>query len=84
MFFDLARARAHLGPEGSALLAKTCGAKLIVPYHYGTFDVPPGGPFGGEPNEYEHMVANLPGRFQVVQPGELIRLPLRPPIAASA
>ena len=76
LFFDASRARAHLGPEGSAQLAEACGAKLIIPYHYGTYDTKPGGPFNCDPEDFRHMVAGLPGRYLTVQPGEVIRLPL--------
>ena len=33
----------HLGPDGSAELARTCGAKTLVAYHYGTFEAPEDG-----------------------------------------
>ena len=42
LFFDVAAVESHLGPEGSARLAETSGASVLLAYHYGTFDLPPG------------------------------------------
>ncbi len=74
LFFDVAPARAHLGPEGSARLAESCGAKDLIAYHYGTFDVPPGPPFGSDPEECRALVESLSARFHVVGPGEVFRV----------
>ena len=76
LFFDVAAVDSHLGPEGSARLARTCGAKVMVAYHYGTFDLPPGSFGGCDPKDALPYVAGLPGRFLQLNPGELLRLPL--------
>lgn len=70
LMFDVARARAHLGPEGSARLAETCGAKKMIAYHYGTYDVPPGGPFGCDPEDCSGFVRGLDAQFLTPNPGE--------------
>ena len=70
LFFDIAEARAHLGPTGSAKLASSCGASYLIAYHYGTLDVPPGGPFGSDPAGCYPLIANLSARFLPLRPGE--------------
>ena len=76
LFFDVAAVNAHLGPAGSAKLAKTCGAKVLVAYHYGTF-VLPAGSFGGcDPKDSLPYVKELSATFLQLNPGELLRLPL--------
>jgi L-ascorbate metabolism protein UlaG (beta-lactamase superfamily) len=71
LMFDVAAVDSHLGPEGSARLAETCGAAVMIPYHYGTFDLPPGS-FGGCTLEdaipYASRVA---ARFLPVNPGQV-------------
>jgi len=79
LFFDVAVCRSHLGPEGSARLAATCGAADLIAYHYGTVDVPPGGPFGSDPAGCLPLVADLPSRFLLLNPGEPFRLPSAAP-----
>ncbi len=74
LWFDIAQALAHLGPEGSARLAESCGARDLIAYHYGTFDVPPGGPFGCDPEDCRPVVAGLPATFHILNPGEAFRL----------
>jgi L-ascorbate metabolism protein UlaG (beta-lactamase superfamily) len=79
LFFDVAAVNAHLGPAGSAQLAETCGAKAMLAYHYGTFDLPPG-TFGScDPQDSLPYVEGLSARFLQLNPGELLRLPLRNP-----
>jgi L-ascorbate metabolism protein UlaG (beta-lactamase superfamily) len=76
LFFDVAAVNAHLGPAGSARLAETCGAKAMVAYHYGTFDLPPG-TFGScDPKDSLPYVKGLSARFLQLNPGEPLRLPL--------
>jgi len=75
LFFDVARCRAHLGPEGSVRLAETCGAANLIAYHYGTFDVPPGGPFGSDPKDCFPLLEDLSARYLLLNPGEILRLP---------
>jgi hypothetical protein len=76
-----------LGPEGSAAIAKTCGAKVLVAYHYGTFEATlrngspaPEGPYRralqSDPEQSLSFAANCPGRFVKVDPGEEIILPV--------
>ena len=76
LFFDVAAVNAHLGPAGSARLAATSGAKVMIAYHYGTFDLPPG-TFGScDPKDSLPYVQDLTARFLQLNPGELLRLPL--------
>lgn len=76
LFFDVAAVDAHLGPAGSARLAETSGARVMLAYHYGTFDLPPG-TFGScDPQDSWPYVEGLSARFLQLDPGELLRLPL--------
>lgn len=76
LFFDIAAVRSHLGPEGSAKLAISSGAKLMVAYHYGTFVLPPGSYGNCDPRDALPFVEGLSARFLQPSPGETIRLPL--------
>ncbi|MCL2641563.1 MAG: MBL fold metallo-hydrolase [Phycisphaerales bacterium] len=77
----------HLGPDGTAAIAKTCGAKLLLPYHYGTFEATlrngnpaPTGPYRralqSDPEQSLPFAKTCPGRFVIIQPGEVLTLPL--------
>ncbi len=75
LFFDVAAVNAHLGPAGSAKLAESSGAKVMLAYHYGTFDLPPG-TFGScDPKDSLPYVEGLSARFLQPDPGEILRLP---------
>ncbi len=76
LLFDVADVTAHLGPEGSAALAMTCGAKVLFAYHYGTYEMPPGTWGGCDPEDCSDAVKGLLADFRVLNPGELLRLPL--------
>ncbi len=76
MFFDVADVDTHLGPAGSAALAKSSGAKVMVAYHYGTFDLPPGSFGGCDPEDALPYVQDLAGTFVQLNPGEVLELPL--------
>ena len=82
LFFDVACVPTHLGPAGSARLARTCGATDLIAYHYGTYDVPPGGPFGGDPDDCRQYAQGLSARFHLLNPGQVLRLPQ--PMSGSA
>ena len=75
LFFDVAAVDSHLGPEGSARLAKTCGARVMIAYHYGTFDLPPGSYGGCDPDDSLPYIKNLKADFLKPNPGEIIKLP---------
>lgn len=77
LFFDVAAVDSHLGPEGSARIAVTSGAKAMVAYHYGTFDLPPGSYGGCDPDDSLPYVKNVKADFLRPDPGEIIRLPYR-------
>ena len=66
----------HLGPAGSAALAKTCGATDLIAYHYGTYDVPPGGPFGCDPADCAPYLSSVPSRWHQPVPGHVLPLPM--------
>ncbi|MCD6416057.1 MAG: MBL fold metallo-hydrolase [Planctomycetes bacterium] len=76
LFFDVAAVNAHLGPQGSARLAATSGARVMVAYHYGTFDLPPGSYGNCDPKDALPYVEGLPGEFAQPNPGEILRLPI--------
>lgn len=76
LFFDVAAVDSHLGPAGSARLAASCGAKVLIPYHYGTFDLPPGGFASQSPEDSLPYITGLPAEFRQVNPGQLVKLPL--------
>jgi len=75
LFFDVADVDSHLGPRGSARLAATSGAKALIAYHYGTFDLPAGSYGGCDPDDALPYVKTLRGVFLKPDPGEIIRLP---------
>jgi L-ascorbate metabolism protein UlaG (beta-lactamase superfamily) len=75
LLFDVADVIAHLGPEGSARLAQSSGAKVAIAYHYGTYDLPPGGWANSDPAASWPYVAGLPVRLLMLRPGEPLRLP---------
>lgn len=77
LFFDVAAVDSHLGPEGSARIAVTSGAKAMIAYHYGTFDLPPGSYGGCDPDDSLPYVKNVKADFLRPDPGEIIRLPYR-------
>lgn len=76
MMFDVAEVDAHLGPAGSARLAQTCGAKVLVAYHYGTYEMPAGSWGGCDPEDAREAVerAGVRERLRVVGPGEVMRV----------
>lgn len=76
IFFDVAAVDSHLGPEGSARLAVTSGAKVMIAYHYGTFDLPPGSYGGCDPDDSLPYIKDLDAKFLKPDPGEIINLPI--------
>ena len=78
LFFDVTTvaALAHLGPEGSARLARTTGAKKMIAYHYGTFDLPPGSWGNCDPTDSLPYIKDLDADFLQLNPGEVLRLPI--------
>jgi L-ascorbate metabolism protein UlaG (beta-lactamase superfamily) len=77
LFFDVAAVEAHLGPAGSARLAASSGARVLLAYHYGTFDLPAGDFATCDPADSLPYVAGLPAEFIQLDPGELFNLPLK-------
>ena len=76
LLFDVAAVPSHLGPEGSARLAKSSGARVLVAYHYGTFDLPPGSYGNCDPLDALPYVKDLEAEYRIVDPGEVIGLPV--------
>ena len=76
MFFDVAAVTFHLGPEGSARLAQSCGAKVMIAYHYGTFDLPPGSFANCDPDDALPYVRDLAGKYVKLDVGEPLALPV--------
>ncbi len=87
LMFDVAQgAKAHLGPEGSACLARTSGAKILLAYHYGTFEAPEKGgtwerALDSDPDESWPFIKDLQARFAVLDPGPILLLPLAADLA---
>jgi len=79
MFFDVADVVAHLGPRGSARLADSCGAKVMVAYHYGTYDLPPGSWGSCDPEDAKPHANGMEAEFWMPNPGEVMRLGARGP-----
>jgi L-ascorbate metabolism protein UlaG (beta-lactamase superfamily) len=77
LFFDVAAVEAHLGPAGSARLAASSGARLLLAYHYGTFDLPGEAYASGDPAEGLPHVEGLAAELIQLDPGQPLRLPLR-------
>jgi L-ascorbate metabolism protein UlaG (beta-lactamase superfamily) len=76
LFFDVAAVESHLGPEGSARLGASCGAKALIAYHYGTFDLPPGSFGNCDPDDALPYLQDVPARYLKPQPGEILALPI--------
>ena len=74
--FDVADVTTHLGPSGSAALAASCGARILVPYHYGTFDLPPGGYATCDPDTAKPFLKDSKARWLQLNPGEPLTLPV--------
>jgi L-ascorbate metabolism protein UlaG (beta-lactamase superfamily) len=74
LYFDVAAVESHLGPEGSARLAESSGAKVVIPYHYGTFDLPPGSFGNCDPAEARQSVAGLAVRWAQLDIGDLFTM----------
>jgi L-ascorbate metabolism protein UlaG (beta-lactamase superfamily) len=70
LFFDVAAVESHLGPEGSARLAKTSGARALVAYHYADFDLPPGSFATCDPQDALPYLEGVPGQYLQPKPGE--------------
>lgn len=77
LFFDVAAVESHLGPAGSARLGASCGAKALVAYHYGTFDLPPGSFGNCDPDDALPYLQDLPAQYLKLQPGEILSLPIK-------
>jgi L-ascorbate metabolism protein UlaG (beta-lactamase superfamily) len=72
LFFDVAAVESHLGPEGSARLGASCGAKMMIAYHYGTFDLPPGSFASCDPDDALPYLKGMAAQYLKPQPGEVI------------
>jgi len=74
-FFDIFAVETHLGSEGSARLAASCGAKVMVAYHYGTLVFPPEFPIF-VPEDAEPYLKEVKARYLVLNPGQPLNLPV--------
>lgn len=74
LFFDVAAVPSHLGPEGSAQIARSSGAKTLIAYHYGTFDLPPGSFATCDPRDALPYVEGLNAELQIPNPGEVVSI----------
>jgi L-ascorbate metabolism protein UlaG (beta-lactamase superfamily) len=82
LMFDVAcGAKTHLGPAGSARLGRTSGARILLAYHYGTFEAPQKGgtwakALDSSVDESTPFIKDMQAKFAVMDPGEILRLPL--------
>jgi len=76
LMFDVAAVDAHLGPQGSAELAKRCNPQVMLPYHYGTFDLPPGSFGGCLLEDALPYVRDVQSTLLPINPGQVIPLPI--------
>lgn len=74
LFFDVAAISAHLGPEGSAQIARSSGAKTLIAYHYAPFDLPPGSFATFDPRDSLPYVKDLQAELQILNPGEVVKI----------
>ncbi len=74
-FFDIFAVESHLGSQGSAVLAASCWAKALLPYHYGTLKFPPEFP-EFTPEDALPFLQGSQARFLVLNPGEPLELPV--------
>jgi L-ascorbate metabolism protein UlaG (beta-lactamase superfamily) len=76
LLLDVADVDSHLGPAGSAQLARTCGARVLIPYHYWTFGISPG-PFADfHPQQLVESITGLDARLLPLLPGQVLFLPV--------
>jgi L-ascorbate metabolism protein UlaG (beta-lactamase superfamily) len=76
LFYDVADIETHLGPYGSARIAASCGARVLIPYHYWTFGQSPG-PFADfDRQQLTASAAGLTAKLVNLAPGELLGLPV--------
>ncbi len=76
LLYDVAAVDSHLGPEGSARVAASCGAKVLVPYHYWPFGKSPG-PFADlRASDLVESTYGLDARIVMLKPGEVLELPV--------
>ena len=59
----------------SAKLAESCSAKVMLAYHYGTFDLPPGSFGSCDPDDSLVYIQHLQAEFLKPDPGEVLYLP---------
>ncbi len=74
-FYDVFSVETHLGSQGSATLAASCGAKVMVAYHYGTLKFPPEFP-DFFPEDAYPFIQDIPARYLILNPGEPLELPV--------
>ena len=74
LFFDVAKVMFHLGPGGSAKLAKSSGAKTLFAYHYGTYEMKKGMWGNCDPKDSLPYLKGTEGRFITPSPGKVFRL----------
>lgn len=76
LFFDVANVDSHLGADGSARIAATCGARVLIPYHYWSFGQSPGDFANFDQQRLADSTAGLQAKIVTLKPGELLELPV--------
>lgn len=69
MFIDFSKDDYHFGPENTLRLVNHYRNTALIPYHYGTFDLPEDPCSNANPNEYLSRIFN-PNRVHILGIGE--------------
>lgn len=71
---DVSRCQYHLGVAGATVMANHLKDALLIPYHYGTYDMPDAVAHNGDPQEVLDNVTNAQSRVRHLAPGECFTL----------
>lgn len=69
---DVSRCTYHLGVAGATVMANTLKDALLVPYHYGTYDLPDAVAHNGDPDDVLQNVVRADARVRRLAPGECL------------
>lgn len=69
---DVSRCPYHLGVAGATVMANSLKEALLIPYHYGTYDLPEAVAHNGDPQEVLKNVVHAAERVRHLAPGECL------------
>ena len=75
---DVSRCTYHLGVTGATVMANSLKDALLVPYHYGTYDLPDAVAHNGDPEEVLQNVVDASKRVRHLAPGECLKISHNP------